>query len=131
MASNLPKMSVDLCKNRSANSCISMVHTIDLQNYIYQPRCSTRTSSSGNNFRQLTIPKTNSFRDTYFFLRVNLWNALPNEITTITSVSLFKPKLKSFYFQRLQYVFDQDIIRFYKIICPKCRKTNISTSCLC
>lgn len=85
---------------------------------MYQPRCSTRRSSSGNNFRQLTIPKTNSFRDTYFFRIVNLWNALPNEITTITSVSLFKSKLKSFYFQKLQYVFDQDDIRSYKIIVP-------------
>ena len=105
--------------------------TIDLRNYMYQPRCSTRSSSSGNNFRQLTISKTKSFRETYFFRLVNLWNALPNEITTITSVSLFKSKLKFFYFQILQYVFDQDDIRSYKIICLKCRKTNISTSCHC
>ena len=68
--------------------CKTNVYTIDLRNYMYQPRCSTRSSSSGNNFRQLTIPKTNSFRDTYFFRIVNLWNALPNE-TKLLLLPLF------------------------------------------
>ena len=31
--------------------CKTNVYTFDLRNYMYQPRCSTRSSSSGNNFR--------------------------------------------------------------------------------
>jgi hypothetical protein len=91
----------------------------------------TRRSSSGLYLRQNCIPKTSSFRDSYFTRIVNIWNALPNNIKASSSLTEFRVKLKEFYFERLRSVFDGDNIRSYKIICPKCRSVNTMNLCTC
>ena len=60
-----------------------------------------------------------------------MWNALPCEIKSESNVATFKKKLKSFFFNRLQKVFDPDDIRTFKIICCKCRKSNTLRRCCC
>ena len=47
------------------------------------------------------------------------------------TISSFKSKLKSFYFNRLLNAFDGDNFRSFKLICPKCRRANTSSVCTC
>ena len=41
------------------------------------------------------------------------------------SISSFKEKLKSLLFFRLNNIFNQDSIGTYKLICSKCRSSNV------
>ena len=45
------------------------------------------------------------------------------------SISSFKEKLRSVLFFRLNNIFNQDNIGTYKLICPKCRSSNVYTVC--
>ena len=56
-----------------------------------------------------------------------MWNVLPVEIKMAKSISSFKEKLKSLLFFRLNNIFKQDNIGTYKLICPKCRSSNVYT----
>ena len=111
--------------------CKNGLLAIDLCKYVTFATGSTRRGSSGLNLKYNCIPRTSSFRDTYFIRIVNTWNALPNNIKGITILSTFKSKLKAFFLERLRLVFDQDNIRSYKIACPKCRSIRILTVCSC
>ena len=71
------------------------------------------------------------FRNSFFIRMPYMWNALPCEIKSESNVATFKKKLKSFFFNRLQKVFDPDDIRTFKIICCKCRKSNTLRRCCC
>ena len=111
--------------------CKNGLLAIDLCKYVTFATGSTRRGSSGLNLKYNCIPRTSSFRDTYFIRIVNTWNASPNNIKGITILSTFKSKLKAFFLERLRLVFDQDNIRSYKIACPKCRSIRILTVCSC
>ena len=111
--------------------CKVGIYTIDLSNYLTFCAGVTRRLSSGLYLRQNCIPKTSSFRDSYFIRIVNIWNALPINIKASSSLTEFRVKLKEFFFERLRSVFDGDNIRSYKIICPKCRSVNTMNLCTC
>ena len=59
-----------------------------------------------------------------------MWNTLPDDVKSCTSLPSFKC-LKNFFFNRLRALFDQDNIRSYKLICPKCRYSNPFNLCSC
>ena len=90
----------------------------------------SRRGSSGfllkNNFA-----RTSLFRDSYFVRISNLWYAIPEYIKSESLLESFKKKLKSFFYKILTIVFTQDDIRSYKLVCPKCHRLNIFTSCTC
>ena len=111
--------------------CKTGLYAIDLSKYVTFATGSTRRCSSGLNLKYNCIPRTSSFRDTYFIRIVNTRNALPNNIKGITIQSTFKSKLKAFFLESLRLVFDQDNIRSYKIACPKCRSIRPLTLCSC
>ena len=111
--------------------CKSGTYSVNLSKYISDCEGSSRRSSSGLFIRQNCIPRTSSFRDSYFIRIVNIWNALPNNIKYSSSLDIFKCRLKEFLYNRLRLVFDQDNIRTYKLICPKCRRVNTLASCSC
>ena len=111
--------------------CKTGLYAIDLSKYVTFATASTRRGSSGLNLKYSCIPRTSSFRDTYFIRIVNTWNALPNNIKGITILSTFKSKRKAFFSERLRLLFDQDNIRSYKIACPKCRSIRPLTLCSC
>ena len=94
---------------------------IDLDNYINFCSGHTRRAATGLFLKQNVIPRTSTFRDSFFQRIVNMWNVLPVEIKTAKSISSFKEKLKSVLFFRLNNIFNQDNIGTYKLICPKCR----------
>ena len=81
--------------------------------------------------KQNVIPRTSTFRDSFFQRIVNMWNVLPVEIKMAKSISSFKEKLKSLLFFRLNNIFKQDNIDTYKLICHKCRSSNVYTVCSC
>ena len=111
--------------------CKSGLYAIDLSKYVTFSAGTTRRGSSGLYLKHNCIPRTSSFRDTYFIRIVNTWNALPNNIKAISILNTFKSKLKAFFFERLRLVFDQDNVRSYKIACPKCRSIKPLTLCPC
>ena len=86
-------------------------------------------AATGLYLKQNVIPRTSSFRDSFFQRIVNMWNVLPVEIKMAKSISSFKEKLKYVLFFRLNNIFNQDNIGTYKLICPKCRSSNIYTVC--
>ena len=71
--------------------------------------------------------------ETLFFseLLIGMWNVLPVEIKMAESISSFKEKLKSLLFFQLNNIFNQDNIGTYKLICPKCRSSNVYIVCSC
>ena len=91
---------------------------INMNNYLSYSDNRTRRYGT----LKLLSCKTSLFRDTFFVRIVNLWNAIPDN--TKSSSSLF-------YFSRLKNVFVTDNVRSYKIICPKCRKINAMSVCSC
>ena len=62
-------------------------------------------SSTGLYLRLKSIPKTSTFRDSYFPCIVQMWNALPDDVKCCT---FFKCRLKNFFFNGLRVLFDQD-----------------------
>ena len=90
----------------------------------------TRHAASGLNFK-LHKSRTSTFRDFYINRIIILWNSLPNAIKQAESLDSFKRKIKSFYFNRLNNVFDGNNFSSFKVICPKCRRVNTHTVCSC
>ena len=105
--------------------------TIDLSNYLNFCSSRTKRGTTGLYIRGNTIPRTTTFRDSFFQRIVNMWNALPEDIKAASSLNIFKKKLKDLFYRRLNAVFNQDDIRTYKIICVKCRSTNVYSACSC
>ena len=91
---------------------------IDLDNYNNFCSGRTRRAATGLYLKQNVIPRI-----------VNMWNVLPVEIKM--AFSSFKEKLKSLLFFRMNNIFNQDNIGTYKLICPKCRSSNVYTVCSC
>ena len=104
---------------------------IHLDNYINFCSGRTRRAATGLYLEQNVIPRTSTFRDSFFQRIVNMWKVLPVEIKMAKSISSFKEKLKSLLFFRLNNIFNQDNIGTYKLICPKCRSSNVYTVCSC
>ena len=90
----------------------------------------SRRGSSGL-FLKNNFARTSLFRGSYFVLISNLWNGIPEYNKSESLLESFKEKLKSFFYKRLTIVFTQDAIRSFKLVCPKCRRLNIITSCTC
>ena len=69
------------------------------------------------------------FRNSFF--TAYLLNALPIAIRSEVELHVvsFKKKLKSFFSNRLSSVFNQDDIRFYKLVCVKCHHPNTVIHC--
>ena len=74
---------------------------IDLDNYINFCSGRTRRAATGLYLKQNVIPRTSTFRDSFFQRIVNMWNVFPVEIKMAKSISSFKEKLKSLLFFRL------------------------------
>ena len=111
--------------------CKSNSVPTDLCNYTNFYSGRSRRGTTGLYLRQNITPRTSTFRDTVFIRIVNLWNALPDEVKTSASLSIFKKNLKLLFLERLKNVFNQDNICSYKLICPKCRRVNVRTACPC
>lgn len=90
----------------------------------------TRRGSSGLELRLLPA-RTSTFRDSYFVRICPLWNALPIEIRSSNSTATFKRLLRSLLRKRLNDIFDVDNIRTWRIICPLCRRPNLTSACTC
>ena len=106
-----------------------LIH-LDLNNYVSYCTSNTRRGTTALHLN-VQYSRTSLFRDSFFNRIVNLWNAIPENIKTETSVNSFKKSLKTFYFSRLYQVFDGDNICSYKLICPKCRQVNPLSNCSC
>ena len=104
---------------------------IDLDNYINFCSGCTRRAATGMYLKQNVIPRASTFRDSFLQRIVNMWNVLPIEIKTVKSISSFKEKLKNLLYFRLNNIFNQDKVDTYKLICPKCRSSNVYTVCSC
>ena len=63
---------------------------IDLDNYINFCSGRTRSAATGLYLKQNVIPRTSTFRDSFFQRIVNMWNVLPVEIKMAKSISSFK-----------------------------------------
>ena len=74
---------------------------IDLDNYINFCSGRTRRAATGLYLKQNVVPRTSTFRDSFFQRIVNMWNVFPVEIKMAKSISSFKEKLKSLLFFRL------------------------------
>ena len=76
--------------------------------------------------------KTSLYRDSYFNRIVVLYiDRNISTIQTCTSILSFRKKLKTFYIERLNLIFDGDNIRTFKLVCPKCRRINTMSICSC
>ena len=111
--------------------CKSDDNSIKLDKYMTFCTGTSRRSSTDLYLRLKFIPKTSTFRDSYFPRIVQMWNALPDDVKSCTSLPSFKYRLKNLFFNRLRVLFDQDNIRSYKLICPKCRHSNALNLCSC
>ena len=105
---------------------------IDLDNYINFCSGHTQCATTGLYLKKNVTPRTSTFRDSFFSeLLIGMWNVLPVEIKMAELISSFKEKLKSLLFFQLNNIFNQDNIGTYKLICPKCRSSNVYTVCSC
>ena len=82
-------------------------------------------------FQIIIFARTSLFLDSYFVRISNLWNAIPEYIKSESLLESFKKKLNSFFYKRLTIMYNQDNIRSYKLVCPKCRRLIMFTSCTC
>ena len=91
---------------------------IDLDNYINFCSGHIRRAATGLYLKQNVIPRTSTFRDSFFQRIVNMWNVLPVEIKMAKSISSFKEKLKSVLFFRLNNIFNQDNLALTNLSAP-------------
>ena len=65
-------------------------------------KCSGIHQHNTRNSKNLDIPKyqTAKAQNSFSYREVSIWNSLPSEILNTPSVSVFKRKLKSYYFDR-------------------------------
>lgn len=75
--------------------------------------------------------KTSLYRDSFFVRICNIWNALLDNVRAEKELLSFAKKLKSFVNLRLRKVFNQGDIRFFKLVCVKCRRFDALNSCAC
>ena len=96
-------------------NCKYGMYEIDINQYITQPLHHSTRSSSGN--LRPNLCKTSLFRNSYFNRIVFLWNNLPSDIKSSSSVALLKSKLYIFYNKKLNSTFDVDRPRTCMEIC--------------
>ena len=87
-----------------------------------------RWGSSGL-FLNSKTANTSLFHNSFFIRITNLWNAKPIAIRSEVDIVPFKKKLKSFIYNRISSVFNQDDIHSYKFVCLKCRHGNNAICC--
>ena len=105
--------------------CKSGMYELDINLYISQPLHNSTRSSSGD--LRPNLCKTSLFRNSYFNRMVFLWNNLPSDIKSSSSVAILKSKLYLFYTNKLNSSFDVDRPRTWKTVCSKCR--SLQNSC--
>jgi hypothetical protein len=93
---------------------------------ITQPLHHSTRSSSGD--LRPNLCKTSLFRNSYFNRIVFLWNNLPSDIKSSSSVAILKSKLYIFYTKKLNSTFDVHRPSTWKTVCSKCR--SLHTNCL-
>ena len=108
--------------------CISGLIDINLDNLVQFCSGRARWGSSGL-FLNSKTANTSLFRNSFFIGITNLWNAKLIAIRSEVDIVPFKKKLKSFIYNRLSSVFNQDDIHSYKLVCPKCRHGNNAICC--
>ena len=106
--------------------CKVGVYELDIQQFIEQPPHQSTRSSSGD-FLCPNLCRTSLFRNSYFNRIVNIWNNLPNNIKSSSSLSILKANLYKYYINKLNTVFDTDRPRTWKTLCSKCR--SLQTNC--
>ena len=106
--------------------CMTGLYDLDIDRYIERPLHQSTRSSSGD-FLRPNLCRTALFRNSFFNRIVYLWNQLTNDIKLLTSVSILKSKLFSYYSDKLNTVFDIDRPRTWKTLCSKCR--SLQTNC--
>ena len=105
---------------------------IDLDNYINFCSGHTQCAATGLYLKQNVTPRTSTFRDSFFQRIVNRYvERSPSWNKNGRINFFFKEKLKSLLFFQLSNIFNQDNIGTYKLICPKCRSSNVYTVCSC
>ena len=110
------------------SKCKSGLISLNLNDLVKFCSGRSRRGSSGLLLRN-NFARTSLFRDSYFIRISNLWNAIPGYIKSESLLESFKKKLKSFFYKRLTIVFNQDDIRPFKLVCSKCHRLNMFTSC--
>jgi hypothetical protein len=88
--------------------------------------CHRSTRSSTGDFLHPNLCRTTLFRNSYFNRIVYLWNSLPSDIKSSSSVYILKVKLYEYYFNKLITVFDADRCRIWKTLCSNCRSLQIN-----
>ena len=106
--------------------CKVGVYELDIQQFIKQPRHQSTRSSSGD-FLCPNLCRTSLFRNSYFNRIVNIWNNLPNNIKSSSSLSILKANLYKYYINKLNTVFDTDRPRTWKTLCSKCRSLQTNS----
>ena len=107
--------------------CKAGLYDLDIDKYIERP-CHRSTRSSTGDFLRPNLCRTTLFRNSYFNRIVYLWNSLPSDIKSSSSVIsyILKAKLYEYYFNKLITVFDADRCRTWKTLCSNCRSLQIN-----
>ena len=77
------------------SKCKSDDNSIKLDNYMSFCTGTSRRCTTGLYLRLKTIPKTSTFRDSYFPRIVLMWNALPDDVKSCASLPSFKCRLRT------------------------------------
>lgn len=110
--------------------CFKSEILLDSSDFVQFNHSRTRHGSSGLDL-SLNTARTSTFRESFFVRICPLWNALPLAIRISACTSAFKSCLKSLLFDRLRNIYDADNIRTWRIICPICRRANVTSACSC
>ena len=107
--------------------CKAGLYDLDIDKYIERPyRRDRSTRSSTGDFLRPNLCRITLFRNSYFNRIVYLWNCLPSDIKSSSSVYILKAKLYEYYFNKLITVFDADRCRTWNTLCSNCRSLQIN-----
>jgi hypothetical protein len=103
----------------------TMLYHFTLSNvgWFYSSRDSIATQCM---IKPYPLCKSTTFRSSYFNRIILLWNNLPSHIKSSNSCAIFKSKLYTHYFNKLNSDFDVERPRTWKTFCMKCRSSNIT-----
>ena len=106
--------------------CKVGLHELDIDQFIKQSQHQSTRSSSGD-FLRPNLCRTSLIRNSYFNRIVIIWNNLPSDIKSSSSISILKANLYKYYNNKLNAIFDTDRPRTWKTLCNKCRSQQ--TNC--
>ena len=96
-------------------NCKVGLYDLDIGQFIKQPQHQSTCSSSGD-FLRPNVCRTTVFRNSYFDRIVIMWNNLPSDIKSSSSISILKANLYKYYNNKLNAAFNTDRPRTWKTL---------------